>query len=344
MRRVPTNPAVGAELVPLFTRHLELCRVTPKETVLGFTNTLTNPSYAAALLGACGVIGADYFQITVPAGDAWHQSRAVVDSWKAADLVVGLHDGSGLGWLFSDAHNEALDAGTRTLMIEQPEDILRRLFPTEQLRTRGLAGQRLLEPATTIRIASVAGTDLTMSKAGRPAFVQYGVSDIPGRWDHWPSGQVAIAPIEDSTEGVLVLDIGDVLMDLGRYVQSPVHITFHEGRATKIEGGTDARLMRDYLESAHDPRAFQLSHIGWGTEDRARWETIGTRYWEAGGIIDTESFYGDMLIAFGRNFFRNLGGANRVPLHLDIPTRNHSFWVDDVQVLDGGKFLRPELS
>jgi hypothetical protein len=51
-----------------------------------------------------------------------------------------------------------------------------------------------------------------------------------------------------------------------------------------------------------------------------------------------------MLIAFGRNFFRGLGGANRVPMHLDIPTRNHSFWVDDTQVLDRGKFLISELA
>jgi 2,5-dihydroxypyridine 5,6-dioxygenase len=343
MRRVPTNPAVGAELVELFTKELELCRVTPNETVLGFTNTLSNPSYAAALFGACGVIGADYFQITVPSGDAWHQSRAVVDAWKSADLVVGLHDGSGAGWLYSDAHNEALDAGTRTLMIEQPEDILRRLFPTEQLHARAVAGGRLLEPATTIRITSEAGTDLTMSKEGRPASIQYGVADVAGHWDHWPSGQVAIAPVEDRTEGVLVIDVGDVLMDLGRYVQAPVRVTFHEGVATKIDGGVDARLMRDYLEAANDIRAFQLSHVGWGTEDRAKWETISTRYWENGGVLDTESFYGDTLIAFGRNFFRGLSGENRVPLHLDIPMRNHSFWVDDTQVIDRGRFLLPEL-
>lgn len=344
MRRVPTNAGVAPEMVELFQRHLQLCGAGPGQTVLVFSNTMTNASFSNALSGACEAIGADHFGIVVPSGDAWHKSRRVIDAWKAADLVVAVTDSGGLGWLYSDAHNEALDAGTRTLMIEQPVDVLRRLFPTEDLRRRGLAGQRLLQTAERIRITSDLGTDLSMSKSGRPAAVQYGVSDVPGRWDHWPSGQVAVAPIEESAEGILVLGPGDILMDLGRYVQSPVKITFRGGQAVNFEGGVDSRLMKDFLDAASDPRAFQLSHIGWGTEDRARWETIATRYWENGGVIDAESYYADTLIAFGRNFFRNLGGANRVPLHLDIPTRGHSFWVDDVLVIDHGTFVLPELA
>jgi 2,5-dihydroxypyridine 5,6-dioxygenase len=59
--------------------------------------------------------------------------------------------------------------------------------------------------------------------------------------------------------------------------------------------------------------------------------------------MDVESYYGNMLIAFGANFMRTLGGENRAPFHFDIPTRNHSIWVDDLQVLDRGNFVIPEL-
>jgi 2,5-dihydroxypyridine 5,6-dioxygenase len=344
MRRVPTNERVGAELVPLFRRQLELCKVKPGETVLSFTNTLTNPAYASALFGACLDIGADVFEVTVPSNNDWLRSRTIIDTWKAVDVAVGLLASMETHWIYSDAHNEALDAGTRTLMIEEPEDVLRRLFPNEQVRARVEAGGRILEPGETLRIASDAGTDLRLSKKGRIAGIQYGYSDVPGRWDHWPSGMVSCAPLEESAEGTLVIDEGDVLLAMGRYVSTPISLTLREGRVTNIDGGADARLLRDYFEGARDDRAYRVSHIGWGAEDRARWNVVGLRYWEGGGVMDAECYYGNMLIAFGSNFFRNLGGENHVDFHFDIPTRNHSFWVDDVQVLDRGHFLVAELA
>lgn len=343
MRRVPINDKVGAELVPMFKRHLELCRVTPGETVVAFTNTMTNPSYPAALFGAAGLLDVDVFQIVVPTGNRWMESQTIIDAWKSADLVIGMLQSTDTHWIYSDAHNEALDAGTRTLMIEEPEDILRRLFPDEQVRARGEAGAKILDAGSRLRITSDAGTDLSLSNAGRKGAYQYGVAAEPGRWDHWPSGMVSTAPLEESAEGVLVIDDGDILLPLGRYVQSPVRITFRGGKAISMEGGADAWLLRDFFEAAGDERAYQLSHIGWGTEHRAQWITLALRHWEGGGIMDTESYYGNMLIAFGSNFFRNLGGENRVPFHFDIPTRNHSFWVDDVQVVERGTFLIPEL-
>jgi 2,5-dihydroxypyridine 5,6-dioxygenase len=344
MRRVPTNAPVGAELVPMFKRHLELCKVEAGQTVVEFTNTMTNPVFPSALLGASGLIGADFFQIVVPANNEWMKSRAIMDAWKSADLVIGMLQSTDTHWIYSDAHNEALDAGARTLMIEEPEDILRRLFPTEKIRERGVAGQDLLAAGNKIRITSDAGTDLTLGKEGRKAAVQYGVSDVSARWDHWPSGMVSTAPIENSAEGTLVIDEGDVLLALGRYVESPVRLTFREGRVVQIEGRTDARLMRDFFEAARDDRAYLVSHIGWGTEDRARWNVVGLRYWEGGGVMDSESYYGNMLIAFGSNFFRNLGGENHVGFHLDVPTRNHSFWIDERQVIDRGRFTVAELT
>jgi len=343
MRRVPTNPAVSAELVPMFKRHLELCKVKPGEAVVAFTNTMTNPSYAAALLSAASFVGAEAYQIVVPSDSDWTRSKSIIDAWKSADLVVGMLQSSDVQWIYSDAHNEALDAGTRTLMVEEPEDILLRLFPDEEIRGRGEAGAKILGPGKTLRMTSDAGTDLVVSKVGRKAAAQYGVSDVPGRWDHWPSGMVSTAPIEESAEGTLVIDEGDVLLPIGRYAESRVSLTLREGRVLAIEGGTDARLMRDYFEAAGDDRAYLISHIGWGNEHRASWNAFGLRNWEGGGVMDVEGYYGNVLIAFGSNFFRNLGGANHVGFHFDVPTRNHSFWVDDVQVLDRGRFVLPQL-
>ena len=340
MRRVPTTSAAGAELVPLFRDHLELCDVRPGETVLGFTDTMSNQVYSIALAAAARVLGAEYFQIVVAADESWMKSRAIIDAWKGSDLVVATPTTE---WIYSDAHNAALDAGARTLMLLEPEDMLRRMFPIPEIRRRAEVSEALLQAGTKLHIESEAGTDLTLSYEGRPVMTQYGYTDTPGRWDHWPSGQVVVAPLEHSVEGTLVLDEGDCLINLGRYVMSPVRMELREGSIVSIDGGTDARLARDHFEAPRDQRCYGVSHVGWGYEHRANWNALGLRYWEGGGVMDVESYYGNMLIAFGANFMRTLGGENRAPFHFDIGTRNHSIWVDDLQVLDRGDFVIPEL-
>jgi 2,5-dihydroxypyridine 5,6-dioxygenase len=338
-----SSPKLSAELVALFQRELELCNVRSGETVMAFTNAATNPNYAPAIFGACAALGAEAFELSVPMESGWTGTRAVTQAWKNADMVIAMTK-PGSDWLYSEAHSDALEAGARTLMLQEPHDVLRRLFPDAAVRGRTAAGERVLAAGETLHVQSAAGTDLVMSKQARRAMGQYGVADVPGRWDHWPSGQVVAAPIEDSAEGTLVIDVGDILLPLGRYVSSPIRCTLHAGRIDAVDGDLDARLLAELLESARDPNAYVLAHIGWGTEHRAKWNEMGPRYRDHGGEMDAESFYGNMLIAFGSNSMRMLGGRNRSSSHVDVPTRGHSFWVDDIQVLDAGRFVLPELS
>lgn len=228
--------------------------------------------------------------MTFPTDIKTLNSKAIMNAWKSADMIIGMT--SAIGWLYSDAHNEALKAGARTLMVFEPVDILRRLFPCEEVRQRTINGAKLLDKGKILRITSDAGTDLTMSKEGRRGNAQYGISDIEGRWDHWPSGLVACAPLEGTAEGTMVIDSGDILLDLGRHVQSRIKLTIREGNIVKFEGGTDAKLLKSYFEAGKEKNAYQVSHIGWGTEHRAQWHTIGLKFWEGGGIMDSESYYG----------------------------------------------------
>lgn len=344
MRRVPTNPLVGADLTPMFTEYLRMCGIGAGDSVLAFTNTKSNVAYVSALLAASRHLGAEFLQLTVPSGNGWMDSRAVVEAWKSSTLVVGLLASMDTHWIYSKAHTEALAAGAKTLMIEEPEDVLLRLFPTEEIKRRGAAGAALMDAASTIRVTSKAGTDLTVSKEGRRGTSQYGVSDVPGRWDHWPSAFVSTFPIDHTAQGRLVIDSGDIVIPLQRYVQSPITCEIVDGRIVSMEGeGADARLLRDFFEEARDDRAYLISHIGWGNEDRARWETLGLRFWEGGGVMDAESFYGNMMIAFGASAGGFSDGTNETSFHCDIPCRNHDFYLDDRKIVEEGEFLIPEL-
>ena len=79
-----------------------------------------------------------------------------------------------------------------------------------------------------------------MDKTGRRGLAAYGVADTPGHLDFWGLGAVQAAQLEASTNGTLVLDVGDCLFHLGRFVEQPVRIVFEVGRVVCIEGGLDA--------------------------------------------------------------------------------------------------------
>lgn len=59
--------------------------------------------------------------------------------------------------------------------------------------------------------------------------------------------------------------------------------------------------------------------------------------------MDSESYYGNMQIAFGSNFMDAFKGKNVCRFHFDIPCRNHSFYVDNQLVIDKGVIIPTEL-
>jgi len=342
--------SIIGELVNLFKEELRHCNLKSGETVLIFSDSTTNREYPAAFFGAAQDLGAHVFEMRVPylAGKARSISKAgredvlppkgPIEAMKAADLVIDL---ASINWLYTEVHNEVLRSGTRTLMVHYPPDILRRLLPDDSVKRRTIAGANILKKGKRIRLTSPAGTDLTFDKTGRKAIGQYGASDVPGRWDHWPSGDVACAPLEDSTDGVLVIDKGDILLRINRYVSEPIRCEFRNARMTRIEGGLDALLMREYMETWKDDRIYIPAHVGWGTDHRAIWIELALP--GQGGGKDAESSYGTVLFGMGANYFVQFGGENVTEAHLDICLRNCSFWVDDLQILKDGKILPEEL-
>jgi 2,5-dihydroxypyridine 5,6-dioxygenase len=245
----------------------------------------------------------------------------------------------GIGsWMYTATSDEALAAGARILMVQEPVHALRRMAPDPTIMARTRAGAEQMERAVRMRVTSAAGSDFAMRKDGRPAHAQWGVADEAGRWDHWPSGLVSCAPLEDSAEGRYVVAPGDVLLGQWKIATSEVELTLHEGRITAIEGGPDARLLEDHLMAAGDDGAFRLSHAGWGTDHRADWQHMG---------MDSESLLGSVMVSLGRNVFDapapfcGFRGANRSEVHYDICCRNASVWLDGEIVVDQGRLVVP---
>ncbi len=339
MKDFPLSYNASTELVPLFRNSLELCNLKPGETLLIYTDTHTSPHYPAAALGAALEMGVEAFEVQVSTSVPENDHGVIAKIWAEVDMVLDLV--STVAHAYSLLNAAALENGGRVLRCGQPQDVLQRLSPTPALRKRAKAGAELARKASTMRVTSPAGTDLTCSIKDRVVLGLYSLADEPGRWDNWPSGMVSIGPDEYSANGTLVLDINDIMLRLGRYVTSPVKMEIHDGKITKIDGGLDARLLEDWFSSFKDETAYRIAHIGWGCEDRADWNRMGM-YLREQAVQDQESFYGNMQIAFGANtaIFK---GRNVSKAHMDFPCRNNSIWLDGELIMDKGQFLREEL-
>jgi 2,5-dihydroxypyridine 5,6-dioxygenase len=330
----------GVDLTNLFLEELRWCRVTSDETVLVFSDPQTPyPEYVGAAFAAAREIGAETYVLTAPSHTEI-AAELVIQAWKAADLVVAI---TTIPWLYTVAHNDALQQGTRTLMVQEPVTNLRRMFPDQRVTDRTYAGAKRIAAGREIRVTDNAGSDFVLRKDGRKGHAQVGFADRPGRFDHWPSGMVSCAPLEESAEGVYVIQPGDAVLPVGftgRHATTPIRLTLHEGLITKVEGGYDAMLLEGFLASFNQPDAFRFAHAGWGTEHRAQWTELGQ---------DSEGFYGSVMVSIGGNIFNardefsGLGGTNTTRAHVDVSCRNKTLYLDGDLIVDEGRIIPEDL-
>lgn len=336
-------------LAPLFLAEFTLCNVHDGEPSVVLTDSMSSPDFAAAAMQALIELEAAPIQINLPdlpsnsftpsdgGSGGWGKLELAMTAMKAAGIVIDLTAG---GLLYTGALKTLLDGGTRVLRVRGGEGALRRLFPCEEVVKRARTGAEALTAARQIRMVSPAGTDLRMDKTGRVAIAQYGMAEAPGRWDNWGTGGVLSTGLEQSTEGVLVIDEGDIILPFGRYAMGRIRCHYEAGRIRAIEGGLDAELLRDYFDMWNDETVTEVGHIGWGVEHRSRWVNLAVND-AVDRIADARFFYGNVQLGLGRNF--GIGGKNTCTPHTDIVFRHCDFYLDGEQVVADGRILPPEL-
>jgi len=339
-----------SEMISLFTKELALCKVGPGQTVAVLTEDGQRQDYATAFLAAAQTLGAAAFQVNVTrttAGGGLERAvgatslagnRPAIEALKSADIVIDL-----MFLLFSKEQIEITDSGTRMLLVVEPFGVLSELLPTEDLRRRVEAAEARLEAAREMRITSPAGTDVVYRLGAYPVMTEYGYTDQPGRWDHWPSGMLLTQGADDGVDGTVVLNVGDIVFPLKRYIVDPVRLTIEKGMVTGIEGrGIDAEILIDYIESYRDPRAYAISHIGWGLNERAQWRRLAVSGDPAEIGMHGRAFYGNVLFSMGPNV--ELGGKNDTLCHLDLPLKGASLYLDGEPIVEGGRIVPADMA
>ena len=207
---------------------------------------------------------------------------------------------------------------------EHPE-VLERLKTDPALWPKIQAGRELMQATKRMRVRSKAGTDLDIVLEGARIGGNFGASFNPGQLSSWPGGICSCFPPVHSVNGVLVLDVGDVNLTFKRYLETAIRLTIEDDFVVAVDGhGLDAELMRSYFAAWGDRNAYGVSHVGWGMNPAARWDTLA--------LYDKGEINGTELRAFAGNFLYSTGAnpsANRHTLgHFDLPVRNCTIELD----------------
>jgi len=226
----------------------------------------------------------------------------------------------------TQARRLACKAGVR---IATMPDILEETFlrtmaaDYNKIAARGKTLAKHLAPTNIIKIKSPSGTDITFGKSNRKILIDDGIINIPGSFCNLPAGEVFLAPIEGSGNGIMAVDGSMAGFGLA---EEPLIITIEDGYAVKIEG-YKAEDLEKMLEP-HGKPARNLAEFGIGINDKAQL---------CGSPLEDEKVIGTIHLALGDNL--SMGGNVAVPSHLDGIIRKPDVWFDDIQVMKAGAFL-----
>jgi 2,5-dihydroxypyridine 5,6-dioxygenase len=346
-------PNIEGKWVQSFVHQFTACGVKQGTVVAILCETQSRTSLVALSRFALAQIGAAAFVVELPspaqsevvpvrstgASDAIQGLEPVISALSKVELIV---DCTVEGLLHAPELPRIMSAGARLLMVsnEHPE-ILERLCTYDgDLEKRVRHGVARIKAASRMHVSSQAGTDLHIGLDGCPSGGNWSYCTDPGTRSHWPGGLIAAFPKLGSVNGRLVFSVGDANLTFKRYFESEVSLQIENDFITDIEGhGLDAELLRSYIAAWNDRNAYAVSHVGWGMNERARWDSMV--------MYDKQDFNGTELRVFAGNFLFSTGAnehAGRFTKgHFDLPMRNCTISLDEQVIVDRG-VLQGELA
>ncbi len=251
----------------------------------------------------------------------------VVASTDAVQIIVALANNSTSHTRFRSLMN-ATGCRYASLPHFDPEMMFSSMqvdWDALAIRTRRLA--ELVTQALRVTLTTPDGTNLVMGVAGRVAKSDDGLLTAPGSFGNLPAGEAFLAPVEGTTQGVLVISFAPT-----RKLSSPLYLTISLGNVVEIEGDDPYReKLEEKFRSS--PLNRNIAELGIGTNGKA------TR---PDNVLEAEKILGTVHIALGDN--AGFGGTVSTPFHEDYVLYKPTLVLEmpdgvSVTVLDDGKLL-----
>jgi hypothetical protein len=325
--------------------------VRPGDRVVVVTDTHHDPLVWQVAAMAIHELGGEPTVAMFPPRAADYQAppASVIAALKAADLGVlltttAMLHAPGLEDVMETTPVIVMDGGiTREMLTQGAVTADYRLV--KEITHKVAAGVFGAE-AREVRMTCDNGSDVTLSVAGRivvpppptegyvPLKVErFAESDMYGAREGsrayavaYPGGEVNTAPVEDSANGVIVIDTS--MHHLGR-LEQPIRVTVEAGRIVDIAGGHQADELRRYIATYGDDNSWYLpTEFSVGTNYAAR---------VTGVQREDKNILGSIHVGLGRN--DDVGGKLHSKLHMDGIILRPTLHVDGELKIERGRIL-----
>jgi len=206
------------------------------------------------------------------------------------------------------------------------------LTAEEHKRMQGHAERliHILENTVTVEICNLEGTNLTLSTQNRKFFTDTKLDWKSMKWMNLPTGEVIVAPVEDSLNGKLVCDIA--VGGIGK-LRKPVEVTAKNGRVENVFSQDKDHLRRVEETFATDDWSDVVGEFAFGINPKARF---------VNQFLEAEKILGTVHVAFGANTDMP-GGKNPSKNHMDLLISDPTVKVtkenrETVTILEKGRF------
>ena len=181
------------------------------------------------------------------------------------------------------------------------------LTAEEHKRMQGHAERliRALTDTVKVEICSPAGTNLTLSTKNRKFFTDTKLDWKTMKWMNLPTGEVIVAPVEDSLNGKLVCDMA--IGGIGK-LRKHVEVNVANGRVESVFSEDKEHLWRVEETFATDDWADVVGEFAFGINPNAGFVQE---------FLEAEKILGTVHLAFGANMDMP-GGKNPSRNHMDL--------------------------
>jgi len=223
----------------------------------------------------------------------------------------------------TNARKEATHLGVRgATMPGVTADMLARVMAVEfePMAERSRLVAQLLSTAEVAQLSCPRGSLMTFGLTGRTGLADDGDLSSTGAFGNLPCGEGFIAPRGGDGQIVAASLASIGLSDPGAV------LSVQDGHIVAASDGPGREFL-DLLHEHGEPGT-NLAELGIGTNDRAML---------TGNVLEDEKMFGTAHVAFGAS--AAIGGSVTVPIHLDAIVTDATLSIDDVPVLESGRFV-----
>lgn len=280
---------------------------------------------AKGFASACANEGADVSMCKIKERTETNREppASVLKKMISADVVLAITT-------ISMTHTEAVrNAKARGARVASMPGITKEMYPALGVDYRKMKKlcrriAKFYRGVKRIRVKTELGTDIEMRMDKRRVQIDDGLLDHPDTLHNLPAGEVGIAPLEDSANGKIVVDV--CIVGPSR-MYSLITLEVKDGRLIKISGKGAAKALRSVFDKA-DKNGRTIAEFSIGANKNAR---------IIGKVLNDEKAYGTCHMAFGDN--KSMGGKTKSNIHIDGVVNKPTIWFDKKMIMKKGKLV-----